>query len=668
MANKLIDLAGLGYFFDKLKKKYLSPALLNGDLYFEYLTTTYWYTTTRPDGADGSYDGKPTEPQGVVYLGDNSIAMGLCAARNGANGPRLTDETAFQIFTGVNKPQYAALAADRRVTNLGHANSMSYDPVNKLLYVAVGTYSTASGSTITNHNSKKIEVVQVTGSGSSISMARQTSSVIEVNTSQLETQIGTAVNKIEFVSFDKVNRELYIWVASHYLAKVDMMTKVASYVAKIEEPQKIGGGQQGFAVMGDLVFLVKHFPNQVWVYSISQNKIVRCFNIPDYDCFGHRISYVEDIDYDVDTGNFYMATFTVNNYFKRNSGQCRRACYTYRFNPFTDRPGAWNAFGYMSNGTEVTENYYNSEVNAKVGISAIPANSSPIHQRGDDHFPFGTLQEAITALQSGKFPHAYHISILQDNGGNRDFWEYLTIRNVKTFFNQPFSCLGMDIQNSDIRFNDAVEVKGTFISNAPPVYIADSKVYFNGYDITVPGGWDTGVSDDFKACLRASCSIVDCNTKATYHYDGGDNTLFDIVLNRTVFNSQSVGNTASSTKKIRLTNSEWGIGYPPEAYTVQLCGANKGMFMAANVVAPTVAVDNPKGNMEAVIMLKYDGSEHYYTSGIRYKNDADIYLFTETGLGTVRTRIDATGVEEGTQFMTEPSKTYELDTRFLRYV
>ena len=667
MANKLIDLAGLGYFFDKLKKKYLSPALLNGDLYFEYLTTTYWYTTTRPDGADGSYDGKPTEPQGVVYLGDNSIAMGLCAARNGASGPRLTDETAFQIFTGVNKPQYAALAADRRVTNLGHANSMSYDPVSKLLYVAVGTYSTASGSTITNKNSKKIEVIQVSGRGASIHMDRQASSVIEVNTSQLETQIGKTIDSVEFVSFDKVNRKLYIWVGHHYLAEVNMTTKVASYVAKIEEPQKIGGGQQGFAVMGDLVFLVKHFPNQIWVYSISQNKIVRCFNIPDYDCFGHRISYVEDIDYDVDTGNFYIATFTVNNYFKRNAGQCRRACYTYRFNPFTDRPGAWNAFGYMSNGTEVTTNYYNSEANSKVGISVIPANSSPIHQRGDDYYPFGTIQEAITALQSGKFPHAYHISLLADNLNKRDFWEYLTIRNIKTFFNQPFSCLGMDIQNCDIRFVGAVEVKGTFVTNAPPMFIADSKVYFNGYDITVPSDWDVGTADDYKACLRAAYSIVDCNSDATYHYNGGSFTSFDILLNRSTFKSQASGNTDSTTKKVRVLNSEWGVGYPPSAYSLDLRGSNKGQFTANKILA--INDNKPTGNVQAVVMIKYNSAEHFFTSGVRYKGTVSLNLFTNTPHGVVKTVLNADGTVDSTTFEgTQPSAVTEFDTKFIRYV
>jgi len=683
MANKLIDLAGLGYFFDKLKKKYLSPALLNGELNFEYLLTQYYWCPNRPPY--DTYQGQPTEPQGIAYLGSNKIVMNVCAYRShsvpgntSGGSPLLTDNTEFKIFSGVNQPQYITVDSTYQTAGLGHANCLTYNPDKNRLYVAVHSYSTiSSGSGASavyeGHNSKQVKVIDP-----SDYTVKQT---LNINTATVESQIQSRYSKtvtidsIGFVAYDKIGKKLYGWVDDFYLIEIPLpssdtgtVSVTASLVTRIAKPQTIGGGQQGFAVMDDLVFLVKEYPNLVWVYSISQDKVVRCYSVPDYDCFGHKIRYLEGIDYDPVTKDFYISSFVVTNYWKRREGQYLRACYVHRFNPFTDSPGSFNAFGYYDDANQqyVYKGFYDTAANSVLNLSVNKWSHPSVkpHQRGYDKYPFGTISEAITALQSGKFPQAYFIYML--NSGLYD--EYLTIRNLDLIFNgEAFTVHGMDIQNSHVHFNSKVTLDGANVTNMAPLYINNSKVAFTGYSITVPQDFESSVGLTNRTCLYSSGSEVENNDGSDYEYNGNSYTNNDIVLFRSRIKSQSAANTSSTAKAIRLNNSDWENGYPPEAYSVNLFGSNKGQFTASKLVSNDGAA--PMGNVQAVVMIKYNSEEHFFTSGVRYKGTTSLNLFTHTPHGVVKTVLNADGTVASTAFEgTQPSAVTEFDTKFIRYV
>jgi len=688
--NKLLDLNGLQYFWNEAKKKFVTPALMNGGLNFEYLLTQYYWCPNRPPY--DTYQGQPTEPQGIAYLGDNKLAMVVCPYRSHSNddntnsvtagAPLLTDNSEFKIFGGVNQPQYITIDGTFQTSGLGHSNSMSYSPNDKLLFIPVHSYTTiVSGSGASakykRWHSKDIKVVDPNDNYG-------VKYTITVNTDTVVTEIKTkyakdvTINNVGFVAYDKVNNKLYGWVEDFYLIeipiprdsnnKIKTGTSTAKLVRRITKPQVIGGGQQGFAVMDDLVFLVKEYPNLVWVYSISQDKVVRCYSVPEYDCFGHKIRYLEGIDYDPVTKDFYINSFVVTNYWKRREGQYLRACYVHRFNPFTDSPGSFNAFGYYDDANQqyVYNGFYDSAANSVSNLSVNKWSNPNVkpHQRGYDKYPFGTISEAITALQSGKFPQAYFIYML--NSGLYD--EYLTIRNLDVTFNgEAFTVHGMDIQNSHVRFNSKVTLDGANVTNMAPLYINNSKVGFTGYSITVPQDFETSVGWTNKACLYSSGSEVETNDGSVYEYNGNSYTNNDIVLVRSRIKSQSAANTKSTTKAIRLNNSDWENGYPPGAYGVNLFGSNKGQFTASKLVSNDGAA--PMGNVQAVVMIKYNSAEHFFTSGVRYKGTTSLNLFTHTPHGVVKTVLNADGTVASTAFEgTQPSAVTEFDTKFIRYV
>jgi len=688
--NKLLDLNGLQYFWNEAKKKFVTPALMNGGLNFEYLLTQYYWCPNRPPY--DTYQGQPTEPQGIVYLGDNKLAMVVCPYRSHSNddntnsvtdgAPLLTDNSEFKIFGGVNQPQYITIDGTFQTSGLGHSNSMSYSPNDKLLFIPVHSYTTiVSGSGASakykRWHSKDVKVVDPNDNYG-------VKYTITVNTDTVVTEIKTkyakdvTINNVGFVAYDKVNNKLYGWVEDFYLIeipiprdsnnKIKTGTSTAKLVCRITKPQVIGGGQQGFAVMDDLVFLVKEYPNLVWVYSISQGKVIRCYSVPEYDCFGHKIRYLEGIDYDPVTKDFYINSFVVTNYWKRREGQYLRACYVHRFNPFTDSPGSFNAFGYYddTNQQYVYTGFYDSTANSVSNLSVNKWSNPNVkpHQRGYDKYPFGTISEAITALQSGKFPQAYFIYML--NSGLYD--EYLTIRNLDVTFNgEAFTVHGMDIQNSHVRFNSKVTLDGANVTNMAPLYINNSKVGFTGYSITVPQDFETSVGWTNKACLYSSGSEVENNDGSDYEYNGNSYTNNDIVLVRSRIKSQSAAKPKSTTKAIRLNNSDWENGYPPEDYSVNLFGSNKGQFTASKLASNDGAA--PMGNVQAVVMIKYNSAEHFFTSGVRYKGTKSLDLFTHTPHGVVKTVLNANGTVASTAFEgTKPSAVTEFDTKFIRYV
>ena len=327
-----------------------------------------------------------------------------------------------------------------------------------------------------------------------------------------------------------------------------------------------------------------------------------------------------------------------------------------------------NAFGYYDDANQqyVYKGFYDTAANSVTNLSVNKWSNPNVkpHQRGYDKYPFGTISEAITALQSGKFPQAYFIYML--NSGLYD--EYLTIRNLDVTFNgEAFTVHGMDIQNSHVRFNSEVTLDGANVTNMAPLYINNSKVGFTGYSITVPQAFESSVSWTNQACLYSSGSEVENNDGSNYRYNGNSYTNNDIVLVRSRIKSQSGAQTSSTTKAVRLNNSDWENGYPPGAYSVNLFGANKGQFTASKLVSNDGAA--PLGNVQAVVMIKYNSAEHFFTSGVRYKGTTSLNLFTHTPHGVVKTVLNADGTVASTAFEgTQPSAVTEFDTKFIRYV
>lgn len=688
--NKLLDLNGLQYFWNEAKKKFVTPALMNGGLNFEYLATQYYWCPNRPEY--DTYQGRPTEPQGVAYLGDNKLAMVVCPYRSHSNddntngvtagAPLLTDNSEFKIFDGVNQPQYITIDGTFQTSGLGHSNSMSYSPNDKLLFIPVHSYTTiVSGSGASakykRWHSKDVKVVDPNDNYG-------VKYTITVNTDTVVTEIKTkyakdvTINNVGFVAYDKVNNKLYGWVGDFYLIeipiprdsnnKIKTGTSTAKLVCRITKPQVIGGGQQGFAVMGDLVFLVKHFPNQVWVFSIAQNKVVRCYTIPDYDCFGHKIDYTEGIDYDPANGDFYLASFVVTSYWERRSSQYLRACYIHRFNPFVDSPGAFNAFGYYDKtaGAYTYTNYYDSSANAVRNLSVIqPARALP-HQRGDDHYPFGTINEAITALQSGKFPQAYFIYFL--NSGLYD--EYVTIANVNCVFNgENITVHGLDIQNSKLKFVNVLTIDGVNVDNAPPLYIHNSKVGFNGFTITgdIEVISDSDPSWPIRALLYAAESEVDCSS-GSYTFNGGSNCQFDISLVRSKFISANPANsvaTNSTHKVIRLSSSEWQGARPHTSWALNLIGGIRGSFNANKISGGS----SPYGFVRVAVETINGSDKRGYGSALLYKGSSNgLNAYSVTPYGNVKTTIDSNGNVTATAFDGTPNPSgVTCSTTFVEY-
>lgn len=688
--NKLLDLNGLQYFWNEAKTKFVEPALLNGGLNFEYLTTQYYWCPNRPEY--DSYQGKPTEPQGVVYLGDNKVVSIACPYRSHSNddntngvtegAPLLTDKSEFKVFAGINQPQYSTIDATYQISGLGHSNSLSYIPEKNLLLVSVHSYSTIlSGSGLTakykRWHSKDIKVIDPTNGYQAIA-------TISVNTDTVVTEIhdtyskDVTISNLPFVAYDKIKKKLYGWVGDFYLIEIPIPTDnqgniitgqvVAHLVTRITKPQVIGGGQQGLAVMGDFVFLIKNFPNQVWVFSLAQNKIVRCYTIPDYDCFGHKIHYVEGIDYDPDTGDFYLASFVVTSYWQRRKSQYKRACYIHRFNPFKDSPGAFNSFGYYdkTSGTYVYTSYYSADSNAVRNLTVnLPSKVTP-HQRGDDYYPFGTIGEAITALQSGKFPQAYMIYFL--SSGLYD--EYVTITNVECNFNgENITVHGLDIQNSRIKFNNVVTVDGTNVKNAPPLYIHSSNVGFNGFSLT--GNIDIVTDSDpawaLRALLYAAESEVDCSS-GSYTFNGGSNCQFDISLVRSKFisaNPATSVETNSAHKVIRLSNSEWRGGRPEPDWDIRLIGCVRGGFNANKISDG----DAPYGFLRVAVQTENGDDIRGYGSALLYKGSGNgLVVHSLTPYGTVKTTIDSNGNVTATAFDGTPNPSgVTCSTTFVEY-
>lgn len=690
--NKLLDLNGLQYFWNEAKKKFVTPALMNGGLNFEYLATQYYWCPNRPEY--DTYQGKPTEPQGVAYLGNNKLAMVVCPYRNHtgddntnnvtAGAPLLADKSEIKIFGGVNQPQYITIDGTFQTAGLGHSNSMTFSPDLNLIFIPVHSYVTVVSGTGVNAkykrwHSKDIKVVDPTNNYG-------VKCTITVNTDTVVTEIRNTYSKdvtisnVPFVAYDKIEHKLYGWVGDFYLIEIPIPkdsngnvisgTSTAHLIRRITRPQTVGGGQQGFAVMGDLVFLVKHFPNQVWVFSLVQDRVVRCYSVPQYDCFGHQINYLEGIDYDPANGDFYIASFTVTSYWQRRTSQYRRACYVHRFNPFKDSPGAFHAFGYYDSQQQayVYDGYYSADSNAVKNLSVIqPSRTSP-HQRGDDHYPFGTINEAITALQSGKFPQAYFIYFL--NSGTYD--EYVTISDVNCVFNgEDITVHGMDIQNSRLKFTNAVTVDGANVKNAPPMYIHNSKVGFNG--LTISGNIDVKSDSDpswnLRALIYASDSEVDCSP-GTYVFNGGDNTKFDVSLVRSKFiaPSKSSITTNSSNKAIRISSSEWCGATPTDKdnyWSVALLGEVRGGFASGKLTGGT----NPFGFVKAFVQTT-DGSDiRGFESGTVYKEpDKAINVFSVTPYGIIKTSITANGSVSSTTFVGTPNpSSVTCSTTFLKF-
>lgn len=649
--------------------------------------------------------GTPSEPQAIVHIGhdadDNDIVLAFYAPSYetydgwGLRGEKvLVKEFKFTPDHQSSEKLREQYIGGSDTADVGHVNAGGYNSTDNLVYLAYcGCYDSNGGTYVRQYPNASNAIQKFTynpydpDNRTDPILTNQVQ--VSLNSSAWENSSGNATD----VGVLSYNKESGVALEEGLYTFTTTVCKVGSNGEKIEvfKPSEVLGGDyiytkalEGLAVKGDYVYITTHKPNAILVFDCSgitdltanaetrngQVKLVKIYNIPFADEYGHLMRFPEDIDYCVDTGDFFINIWTGLNKVYYGGRSQLRACYVYKFNPFT------NVFSAVRSGEAGVQ----ASTDATY-VKNYTVNEPPIYQKGTEAWPFTTLAEGFYATAQCKddrilrirpettsgttttwnehikiwggqitvIPQKYDANEAKwkDNGDELIFNSLELLDGNYRFLN-PLTLAGGENNNGETLriFNSLVDIDGERLKVGRPKFPYDREVdeeTINGtpaircsgstlniryaVDGYVPSGTTPFGDDDY--ILKAINSTINAA------FDK-DNFSKGIILNhRSVFLRQNYakkGTLVTTTENNETTTTftspkilieDWGNGFlaldrtPEPTYipalnmstTLEVSGENRGTFDYLPKIRFNINSHSFTGFISVFFRVQYDFSE-----------------------------------------------------------
>lgn len=556
----------------------------------EYLCTDI---RTYPTAGDsGEYEKVPTEPQGLVYVGnDNVVCFYSCGG--GFNGYPFEDDTVLireYHFTEQRTNSY--IVREKLVSGLMHANACGYNPQTNEIYVAL-TGGSNKEKTAVNYNTN-IAIVDYA-----------TFNVKSINTVDLSGVTNITPNdRIHEIGYDKIRNVLY-GVTGAYVYKIDISTWKASLMFTWQREYNYAYVLEGMSVIDNYCYIGTHNPNSIFVYEVNTGNLLKIINIPTVDEDGHILRFPEDFDYDPVSLDFYIniwAGIGINNYGGTSQW---RGCYVFKFNPFKN----------VITAHRQTES---GMVNLDKTIY-VNKNNKSIYQKGSSAYPYTTINEAINAI-------TFATTDIFINVASGVYDEYINVQGLNVAFTgNAFTINSMNVNSSVCRFEQPVTLTGDYVTNHT-VRLLNSKIM--ALTITVQKGYGDLSLFYCRGCTltsEQSINLTGSGCKYAFY-------ILDSILN--------CGFNYGDVKKIYLARSQYLKGFLPASITEpEINGACLiGLEAASNPI-----ISSFTGRLQVVLTLTYNGTSRNVGSEIIrvYSGLTDIVLFVPTWFGFISVHLNS---------------------------